>query len=316
MSEVVTYPTHGDIVALSEDPTGGRLVAWAQAASAAHALATSLSKTAFVPESMRDVGNATAALLMGDELGLRPLAALRSIYVVHGTPALFARTMVALALSHGHLIWTEETSDTKVVVCGQRRGSEHVERSEWTIQRATKAGYTSVNKKYAATPQEMLYAKAAGEVARKVAADVLAGVPYSVEDLELEPANEPTTTITRESATRRTVQRAPRPAPHEPAEPPLTVETPEPPKADPITPQQMKKLHILLNKAGGGEREAGLAILSTLTGRTVESSKTLTKDEASKVIDALDDDSPATATPAEPPVDDADYPFPAEEPAP
>src|SRR5690606_24635185 len=202
MTELTTYAPTAEVAAL--DPTGGRLVAWAEAAAAANQLAKALSRTTFVPKEMTNVGNATAAILMGDELGMSPIASLRSIYVVHGTPALYARSMVALALAHGHEIWTEETSDAKVVVCGRRRGSENVERAEWTIARAQKAGYTG-NKKYASNPQEMLYAKAAAEVARKIAADTLAGIPYSVEDLEL--GDEPTVTVTRETA-RRKVQRA------------------------------------------------------------------------------------------------------------
>ena len=187
-------------VAIS-DPTGGRLVAWAQAASAANQLAKALATTDFVPSAFKgNAGNATAVILMGDELGLSPLASLRSIYVVHGTPAMYARTMVALAQAHGHEIWTELDTPQKVVVCGSRKGSDHVERSEWTVDRARKAGYTS-NKKYESNPQEMLYAKAAGTVARKVAADVLAGVPMSVEDLELE--DQPTTTVSGGSRTMR-----------------------------------------------------------------------------------------------------------------
>src|SRR5664279_588963 len=179
------------------DPTGGRLVAWAEAAHAANQLAKALSRTSFVPAVFK--GNefdATAAILMGDEVGLSPLAALRSIYVVHGTPAMYARTMVALALSHGHRVWTEKSTDTEVIVCGQRRGNEHVERSVWTQARATKAGYSS-NKKYATNGAEMLYSKAAAEIARKIAPDVLAGIGASVEDIELgEP--EATTTVSRQ----------------------------------------------------------------------------------------------------------------------
>jgi hypothetical protein len=143
------------------DPTGGRLIAWAGAAGAAHQLATSLSRTSFVPRAFQgNAADATAAIMLGDELGLSPIAALRSIYIISGTPALYARTMVALAMSHGHEIWTEESSDRQVTVCGRRRGQEHVERSTWTIDRARKAGYTN-NKKYETDPQAMLYSKAA-----------------------------------------------------------------------------------------------------------------------------------------------------------
>ena len=122
------------------DPTGGRLVAWAAAAHAAHQLASALCKTAFAPKHFRDnPGDSTAAIMAGDELGLSPLAALRSIYVIHGTPAMYARTMVALVQSKGHEVWTDSTSDAVVIVCGRRRGSDKVERAEWKIERARSA---------------------------------------------------------------------------------------------------------------------------------------------------------------------------------
>ena len=260
------------------DPTGGRLIAWADAASAANSLARALATTAFVPATMRNPGDATAAILMGDELGLTPLAALRSIYVVHGAPALYARTMVALAQSRGHQVWTETSSDQSVTVCGQRRGSTHVEKSTWTLARATKAGYTG-NKKYASNPQEMLYSKAAAEVCRKIAADVLAAVPYTVEDIELaEPA---TVTVVREPGPRTVKRRAP-----EPVEP----ELPEPvvePEPEPATRTQVTRLNIAMKELGIEDRESKLAWLSSHIGRRIESSNDLTRDEASRVIDTI-----------------------------
>lgn len=217
------------------DPTGGRLVAWAAAAQAAHELALALSQTSFAPESFKGkVGDATAAILMGDELGLSPIASLRSLYVVHGTPALYTRSMVALVQSCGHEVWTELETSEKVVVCGRRRGSEHIERSEWTLGRATQAGYTT-NKKYQSNPQEMLYAKAAASVCRKVAADALTGIPYSAEEIELdEKAVASVTQLKRDRP--KTAQRKP----VEPAqvdEPPLDVEEvqPEPEAEQPRT---------------------------------------------------------------------------------
>jgi hypothetical protein len=284
------------------DPTGGRLIAWAQAASAANALAKSLVTTTFVPTAMRDAGDATAAILMGDELGLSPLAALRSIYVVHGTPALYARSMVALAQSHGHEVWTEESTPTKVTVCGRRRGSDHVERSTWTPDRARKAGYTG-NKKYETNPEEMLYSKAAAEVARKIAADTLAGVPYSVEDLELEQA--PTATVTR-SEGRRTVARAPKPEPEEPAFPeaePTPAAEPQPPAddetGDGITSGQLKKIGAGMRDQGITARPDALAYVARVIGREVESRNDLTKAEAHAVIEALEFDAMGTDPAAE-----------------
>lgn len=280
------------------DPTGGRLVAWAQAAAAAHSLAKSLSNTSFVPAAFKgNPGDATAAVLMGDELGLSPLAALRSIFVIHGQPAMYARTMVALAQSHGHSIWTEKSTEGEVIVCGQRRGSEHVERSVWTTARATKAGYTS-NRKYSSNSQEMLYAKASAEIARKIAADVLAGVGASVEDLEMEPPADaqpatPPPTTTRVSRARKAPEPAPIPEPDlEPEPQPELPTEPEPDDDAPeelrrITGPQSTKMHAIFRERGW-DRDAGLKFLSDKLGFPVTSSKELTKDEASFAIDALE----------------------------
>lgn len=202
------------------DPTGGRLVAWAQAARAAHSLATSLVKTPFVPlvgtknnRRPLDAASAAAMILAGDEVGFTPIMALRSIYLVHGTPAFTAKAMAALVLSQGHDFWVEEETTAKVVVAGRRKGSDHDQRVTWTMDRARKAGYTS-NSKYDTNPQEMLYARAVSELCRRLAPDVLAGMPYSAEELEL--SEEPTTTtVTRESAK---VSRAKaKPQPEEPS---------------------------------------------------------------------------------------------------
>lgn len=291
MSEI-SLRQDANLPVFQEDPTGGRLVAWAQAAVAANQLAQSLSRTSFVPASFKgNAGDATAAIIMGDELGLSPLAALRSIFVIHGQPAMYARTMVALAQSHGHSIWTEKSTETEVIVCGQRRGSEHVERSIWSMARATKAGYTS-NRKYSSNGQEMLYAKASAEIARKIAADVLAGVPFSVEDLEMEPPADaqpatPPPTTTRVSRARKPAEPAPIPEPD--LEPELLPEPDDdaPEELRRITGPQSTKMHAIFRERGWS-RDAGLKFLSDTLGFPVTSSKELTVDEASTAIDALE----------------------------
>lgn len=273
------------------DPTGGRLLAWADAARAANQLARALVNTSFVPRVKApngqmipiSEGDATAQILMGDELGLSPLAALRSLFVVHGTPSMFARTMVALVQSHGHEVWTDATSDASVTVSGRRKGSTHTESVTWTTARAAKAKYTN-NPKYSSNPQEMLYAKAAAEVCRKIAADVLAGIPATVEELELsEPA--PTVTITRTEAPPTKARRKPVAAAPEPEEPPLEPESTPAPEAR--SEAQMRKLWATAKDVGMDE--AGFrAWITDCLGREVESTKTLTRDEAARLIDALE----------------------------
>lgn len=164
----------------------GQLMAHAQAMSAAKQLAEVLVVSDLVPELYKNnAGNATVAILYGAELGLDPIQSLQQIFVVYGTPAIYARTAVALVKNHGIIVETVSSDNSAVTVKATDSRTGQVEQATWDIARAELAGYTS-NKKYKTNPQEMLYAKAAMEVCRKIAPDVLLGVSYSREELDLE----------------------------------------------------------------------------------------------------------------------------------
>lgn len=165
----------------------GQLMAHAQAMQAAKQLADALCETDLVPAIYRGkAGNGAAAILYGAELGLNPIQSMQQIFVVHGSPAIYARTAVALLKSRaGIIVQTVSSSDESVTVSATDPATGQVETSTWDLKRAERAGYTS-NKKYSTDPQAMLYAKAAMEVSRKIAPDVLLGIPYSREELELE----------------------------------------------------------------------------------------------------------------------------------
>ena len=271
------------------DPTGGRLVAWAEGLAAAHRIGTALCQTSFVPQQFRGKPEeAAAAILYGDEIGFTPTQALQNIYVISGKPSMYARSMVALLLSHGHEVWTVEKTDAKVTVAGRRKGSTHVIEETWTTARANKAGYTN-NKKYQTDPQAMLYARAASDVCRQVAPDSLAGIAYTVEEMELD-APAPTTRVSRAKAAA--------PATPEP-EFEMTAETvakaeptpePEPEVEERITPAQSKAMHASFNEAGITDRDPRLKYTALIVGRPITSSNDLTKAEASRVIEALKQD--------------------------
>lgn len=162
------------------------LLKQAKAMSAAHELATALCNTSMVPATFRGKpDDGAAAILYGAELGLKPQQALQQVFVIHGQPAIYARTMAGLLKAKGYRFQTVEDTPKKVTVTGRSPRGEQ-ETSTWTIERATTAGYTS-NKKYQSDPQAMLYAKALSEVCRKLAPDVLLGIKYTAEDLQLEP---------------------------------------------------------------------------------------------------------------------------------
>ena len=56
---------------------------------------------------------------------------------------------------------------------------------------------------------------------------------------------------------------------------------------DAITPEQTRDLFAALTSAGLADRATGLAYIAEIIGRVVETSKELTRGEASAVIDAL-----------------------------
>jgi hypothetical protein len=84
----------------------------------------------------------------------------------------------------------------------------------------------------------------------------------------------------------RTVAQAAADAVEEPA---VVVPEPEQEPVELITPAQLKKLSIQLREAGFDTRETAHAFVIAAIERQITSSKELTKDEASKVIDLLED---------------------------
>ena len=169
----------------------GQLMAHAQAMTTAKQLADALCETDLVPAIYKGKpGNGAAAILYGAEIGLNPIQSLQQIFVVHGAPAIYARTAVALVKRHGIRVQTVASTDESVTVSACNPETGETEVSTWDTERASRAGYTT-NKKYQTNPQEMLYSKAAMEVCRKIAPDVLLGIAYAREELELEPKAAP-----------------------------------------------------------------------------------------------------------------------------
>lgn len=306
-------------------------------------VSSELARTRFVPESLwvfrkRDgqeifdaaatTAQVTAVIVSGRELGLEPMAALRSIDVINGTPALRAVTLRAILLAHGHDIWVEEATNTRATVSGQRAGSDRVQTITWTMDDAKKRNLDG-KPNWRKQPRNMLIARATGDVARLVAADALLGIPYTIEELEDGVTGATVTGASTGDATPAPTRRArrpaaPRPAPAEPTrpadEPPLdehpageqeqpatVVDEPdldEPAEADVVgmTDAQQRRLHALIRQRFGDYRrtdvrEATLTHLSETVGRSLDSTTDVTFDEATILIrdlspDPVDDEPP------------------------
>lgn len=339
---------------------GTGLEAWARNARLATQVAEQLAYTNFVPASLivrklddrgrptgevdhkATTGNILGALLTGEELGLEPMAALRSIDIIKGTPALRAIAMRAIVQGAGHEIVVKEATETRAVVEGRRKGSTIWQKSVWTIDRARKLGLLSRDQ-WRQQPTAMLIARASAECARLIAADALLGMPYTSEELEddldgvdVPEGSEQARDKPRTARRRGAAQAVAKPATSEPTdaepEPDFDSEAPSPapqsnekseaandappssaaasdPSAELATKPQLQKLHILFGENGLTDRAAGLAYISGEIGRDVTSSKQLTKGEATQLIDSLERrGARQTAEPAEPSFEEVPLP--------
>jgi hypothetical protein len=247
-ADLIPMTNHAIAVLDDANDALARLGAWVEAARHAHQLVAPLVGTSFVPDAYKPkidpratpeqkaearataIANATAAVLQGITLGLDPMTALQQIYVVHGRPGMYTKIKVALVQSRGHEVWTEDVSDTRAVVAGRRRGSDTIERVTVTMEQARKAGWTR-NDNYQKTPQDMLYARAAGRVCDRVAPDALMGIA-SVEEINDETAP-PNGASTHTVSPRKRVTRPALAA--APTEPPLDEDPITEPGTEPVT---------------------------------------------------------------------------------
>jgi hypothetical protein len=300
---------------------------WATELTAAYSIGKALASTDFVPASLKTASggrpkeieqvaeNVAACILAGKALGLDPMNSIQNIFVVHGRPAMYARTMAALVMAAGHEIRRAEATEQRVVYRGRRKGETEWTEVEWTIARASKAGYTG-NKKYQTDPIAMLTAKCQSEICRVIAPDVLTGIAAtSVEEVELDDLGEVTTDAPAAAAPKAKVQRQRRQAPA-PVAPAAVTEAPrdetpvddaadqlaeqadnetgELPDAEPeveqdapCTPEQQKALGDALKAAGYGTRAVMMTKVTDMVGRIVESSKELTETEATDLTGQL-----------------------------
>lgn len=203
-------------VAVYEGPAANELEQWARDLTTAYQAARQLVTTSFVPATYKGKPEeAAAAIMTGQELGLSPLAALRSIDIIGGVPAMRAVALRALVQSVGHEIWVEESTATQAVVKGRRRGSDKVETSVWTIERARSLQLLGKDN-WKKQPIAMLLARATSELVRLIAADVILGIPYSVEEVldmgELAAESGEKADAPRRAPAKTTAKRKPLPA--------------------------------------------------------------------------------------------------------
>jgi hypothetical protein len=277
-------------------------------------LAAMVADTDFVPKALRGNRAAiTAAILYGDEVGLGPMQSLSKVRIIDGTPTLAAETQRALILARGHRLWFPEIGTTRVIASGQRVGEDTVTSVTWTLDDAKRAGVSGRNT-YRSYPRQMLTARASAELARAIFADAIGGL-RATEEVDEDGAGEPPADAAtgpdsaesppapRERRRRRSPSLAPvadaPPAP-EPPPPALPGEAEGDDGAtqdtELLTGAQSRKLLALFRERGMTDRGQRLLWASLTLARKVESSKELTVDEASRLIDVLGAMTPTAGT--------------------
>lgn len=146
------------------------------------------AKSMLLPPALRGKeADVAMTIATGLELGISPMSALRSIYVVEGRPFMSADLMQALVIRSGLCAKFEvvEYSEAKVAYEGQRKGGR-VQIVTWTIEMATKAGLAGEHSKkdtWKKYPARMLSNRAKADLCKLLWPDVILGCALE-DDLE------------------------------------------------------------------------------------------------------------------------------------
>lgn len=309
MSEIEVYQPSNTAIAVPDHDTDS----WIAVCSDVIKVANVIYDTPFVPEGLRGSAPAVAAaILAGRELGIGPMTALQHIHVIKGKPAQSAALMRALIQGAGHQWRDGDITDTRAVVYGRRKGESEWAQASFTADQAKRAGIDLG--KY---PQDKLYARATSRLARRKFADVIAGMPYSAEELEDgaegETAPEPPAASNGHAEPKpRTAQRRARSA-APPAETPAKTEDsagqaagpvssgpPQPPlpgeeerdydSPGTVTTPQLTAIWTVLSKEfgfGSDEKDQARAVCAQVIGRELATTKDMARNEAKTVLDTL-----------------------------
>lgn len=143
---------------------------------AACVVAKKLIDTGFLPQHIKTPAQAVSIMLMGKELNLPPMLALRKIFVVHGTPGLAAELMLAKIMESKILedIKIDQRPDGCTVTV-KRKGISTAFSASFTKADAFNMGLME-KPNYKAQPGTMFMWRAVSKVGRMAFPDVIGGM--------------------------------------------------------------------------------------------------------------------------------------------
>jgi hypothetical protein len=220
-------------------------------------------------------GNLLYAVEYADALGIDRINAITSIHVINGKPSASADLIASLVRRAGHKLRVVSDETHAVAQIVRADDPDFTFEARWDVEKAQKAGLWGKGN-WRTYPAAMLKARAITEVARMGASDALYGCIYTPEELGATVDEEgapvgPTAAVVHLPQSSADVD-------------PNVVEAEV--VEERITPKQLVALNAAVSDLGL-DRAAKLAGIAAIVGHPVESSKDLTKAEATAVIDSL-----------------------------
>lgn len=130
-----------------------------------------------------------AAIVAGHELGIEPMEAINSLYLVNGQISMSGKLMSALVHRAGHELRVEIAADRSTVTAHRRdpytKELHPVGSIMFTQEDAVRAGLADKDT-YKAYPTVMLTWRAISQACRIYFADVLSGIAYVPEEVGIE----------------------------------------------------------------------------------------------------------------------------------
>ena len=203
-----------------------------------------IAKSNLVPTDFRGrPADVLIAVMMGSEVGLKPMQALHSVAVINGRPSLWGDGALAVVRAHSEFQDIDETiageGDKRTATCTiKRRGQTPVTRT-FSVADAKRAGLWSKKGPWENYGDRMLQMRARGFTLRDSFADALKGLAIAEEAMDIPVETPPATDVPKpatrtEGVTARLAAQAatidPQPAPEEPPIEAQTRAIEEPPK--------------------------------------------------------------------------------------
>lgn len=160
-----------------------------RSAAEAQQVATQLAPAELLPPALRKrPADVMAIVLTGAELGLGPMASIRSIHLIDGKPTLSADLIGALVMRRPDVceyLRLVESTAKRAVYETKRKGHPEPVRLAWTIEQAQAAGLAGRGN-WAKYPDAMLRARCNTAICRAVYPDLVGGL-YDPDEIDVTP---------------------------------------------------------------------------------------------------------------------------------